>query len=93
MTLIEIIYTEFWIKTWPPGICYENDYTVGLRGIHDTHMAGGVDIPAQIALLEQVFRDRGNPEQIINKEITNFRSLRSPIKRYRNITMRFARSR
>ncbi len=50
---------------------YENVYTVGLRGIHDTQMEGGVDVQAQVALLEQVFRDqREILSKYIQKDIT-----------------------
>jgi hypothetical protein len=37
---------------------YENVYTVGLRGVHDTKMEGPVDANKQVALLEQVFKDQ-----------------------------------
>jgi hypothetical protein len=61
--------------------CYENVYTVGLRGIHDTHMEGGVDIPAQIALLEQVFRDqREILSKHIDKDITEIPQVFVPYK-------------
>ena len=45
---------------------YENIYTVGLRGVHDTKMEGGVDIKEQIALLEQIFEDQ---REILTKHI------------------------
>lgn len=60
---------------------YENVYTVGLRGIHDTHMEGGVDIPAQVALLEQVFNDqREILSKYINKDIAEIPQVFVPYK-------------
>lgn len=50
---------------------YENIYTIGLRGVHDTQMEGGVDIKDQIALLEKVIEDqRSILTKYINKPIT-----------------------
>ena len=60
---------------------YENIYTVGLRGIHDTQMEGGVDVQEQIALLEQVFKDqREILTKHINKEITEIPQVFIPYK-------------
>lgn len=60
---------------------YENVYTVGLRGVHDTQMTGGVDIKEQIALLEQVFKDqREILTKYINKKITDVPQVFIPYK-------------
>jgi len=60
---------------------YENVYTIGLRGIHDTQMEGGVDVKAQVALLEQVFKDqREILTKYINKEITDIPQVFVPYK-------------
>jgi hypothetical protein len=37
---------------------FENVYTIGLRGIHDSGMRGNLTIQEQVALLEQVFADQ-----------------------------------
>lgn len=37
---------------------FENVYTVGLRGIHDSGMRGNLSLQEQVALLEQVFVDQ-----------------------------------
>lgn len=37
---------------------FENVYTIGLRGIHDSGMRGNLSIQEQVALLEQVFADQ-----------------------------------
>jgi hypothetical protein len=45
---------------------YENVYTIGLRGIHDTHMEGGVDLLTQIKILEKAIEDQ---REILTKYI------------------------
>lgn len=60
---------------------YENVYTVGLRGIHDTQMEGGVDVKEQIVLLEKVFNDqREILTRNINQEITEIPQVFIPYK-------------
>jgi len=60
---------------------YENVYTVGLRGIHDTQMEGGVDVEEQVALLEKVFRDqREILTKYIKKDITDIPQVFIPYK-------------
>ena len=64
---------------------YENVYTVGLRGVHDTQMEGGVDIKEQVALLEQVFKDqREILTKYINKKITDIPQVFIPYKEVLN---------
>ena len=60
---------------------YENVYTVGLRGVHDSQMAGGVDINEQVALLEQVFKDqREILTKYLDKNITDIPQVFVPYK-------------
>jgi len=60
---------------------YENVYTVGLRGIHDTQMEGGVDVEDQVKLLEQVFKDqREILTKYIKKEVTDIPQVFVPYK-------------
>jgi len=60
---------------------YENVYTVGLRGVHDTKMEGGVDVNAQVALLGQVFKDQRNIlTKYIKKDITGIPQVFIPYK-------------
>ncbi len=60
---------------------YENVYTVGLRGVHDTQMVGGVDVNEQVALLEQVFKDqRDILAKYIDKKITDIPQVFIPYK-------------
>ncbi|MBN2182104.1 MAG: glycosyl hydrolase 115 family protein [Sedimentisphaerales bacterium] len=60
---------------------YENVYTVGLRGVHDTQMTGGENIQEQVALLEKVFKDqREILTKYINKKITDIPQVFIPYK-------------
>ncbi len=60
---------------------YENVYTVGLRGVHDTKMEGDIDIKAQVALLEQLFKDqREILTKYIDKKITDIPQVFVPYK-------------
>jgi len=64
---------------------YENIYTVGLRGIHDTKMVGNLDIKEQITLLEQVFKDqREILTKHIDKKITDIPQVFIPYKEVLN---------
>lgn len=60
---------------------YENVYTVGLRGVHDTKMEGDLDIKSQVALLEKVFEDqREILTKHIDKKITDIPQVFVPYK-------------
>lgn len=60
---------------------YENVYTVGLRGVHDTKMEGDIDINEQVALLEQVFEDqRAILTKYIDKKIEDIPQVFVPYK-------------
>ncbi len=60
---------------------YENVYTVGLRGIHDSGMRGNLRLEDQIALLEQVFTDqRKILTTYIDKPITDIPQVFIPYK-------------
>lgn len=60
---------------------FENVYTVGLRGIHDAQMEGGLSIEDQIALLEKVFIDqREILTKHIDKEVTEIPQVFIPYK-------------
>ncbi len=60
---------------------FENVYTVGLRGIHDAEMQGGLRLEEQIALLEQVFIDqREILTTHIDEEITEIPQVFIPYK-------------
>ncbi len=64
---------------------YENIYTVGLRGIHDTKMVGDLEIKEQITLLEQVFKDqREILTKHIDKKITEIPQVFIPYKEVLN---------
>ncbi len=60
---------------------YENVYTVGLRGIHDSGLRGNLKLEEQIALLEQVFADqRKILTTYIDKPITEIPQVFIPYK-------------
>ncbi len=60
---------------------YENVYTVGLRGIHDSGMRGNLSLQEQVALLEQVFADqRKILATYIDKPITKIPQVFIPYK-------------
>jgi hypothetical protein len=60
---------------------FENVYTVGLRGIHDSGMLGGLSLEEQIALLEQVFADqREILTRHIDKDVTEIPQVFIPYK-------------
>ncbi|MFA5251311.1 MAG: glycosyl hydrolase 115 family protein [Phycisphaerae bacterium] len=60
---------------------YENVYTVGLRGVHDTKMEADIDVKAQVALLEQVFKDqRDILTKYIKKDVTEIPQVFVPYK-------------
>jgi hypothetical protein len=60
---------------------YENVYTVGLRGIHDSGMRGNLKLQEQVALLEQVFADqRKILTTYIDKPITEIPQVFIPYK-------------
>jgi hypothetical protein len=60
---------------------FENVYTIGLRGIHDEGMRGGLKPEEQIALLEQVFADqRKILTTHIDKKITEIPQVFIPYK-------------
>jgi len=60
---------------------FENVYTVGMRGIHDSGMRGNLSLQEQVALLEQVFADqRKILATHINKPITEIPQVFIPYK-------------
>lgn len=60
---------------------FENVYTVGMRGIHDSGMRGNLKLEDQIALLEQVFADqRKILTTHIDKKITEIPQVFIPYK-------------
>jgi hypothetical protein len=53
----ETIY-GYWKQRAEESKSYENIYTVGMRGIHDSGMEGSSDIHEKIAILEKIFADQ-----------------------------------
>ncbi|MBI1682742.1 glycosyl hydrolase 115 family protein [Caulobacter hibisci] len=49
---------DYWRERTKANGGYENIYTLGMRGIHDSGMVGGGDIDGQRALLETIFADQ-----------------------------------
>lgn len=46
---------------------FESVWTLGIRGIHDTGMSGPKEMPARVAMMEQIFADQ---QQLINADVT-----------------------
>lgn len=53
----ETIY-KYWKQRAEESKNYENIYTVGMRGIHDSGMEGSADMNDKIAVLEKIFSDQ-----------------------------------
>lgn len=49
---------DYWRERTKTNGGYENIYTLGMRGIHDSGMVGGGDIDGQRALLEKIITDQ-----------------------------------
>jgi hypothetical protein len=53
----EAIY-NYWKQRADESKRYENIYTLGMRGIHDSGMEGSADVSEQITVLEKIFSDQ-----------------------------------
>lgn len=49
---------EYWRQRVEENAAFENIYTIGMRGIHDSGMVGADSDEQRIALLEQIFEDQ-----------------------------------
>jgi hypothetical protein len=49
---------KYWDERVAANARFENSYTVGMRGIHDSRMAGPKTDPERIALMEKIFADQ-----------------------------------
>ena len=61
---------DYWRERTKANGRYENVYTLGMRGIHDSGMVGGGDIDGQRALLEKIITDqRGLIGQYVDPKV------------------------
>lgn len=61
---------DYWRERTKTNGAYENFYTLGMRGIHDSGMVGGGDIDGQRALLEKIITDqRGLIGQYVSPKV------------------------
>ena len=51
------VYT-YWDERVKANAAYENLYTIGMRGVHDSRMQGPKTDPERVALLQQIFSDQ-----------------------------------
>jgi hypothetical protein len=49
---------KYWEERVAANARYENIYTIGMRGIHDSSMQGPKDTAGRVALLERIFADQ-----------------------------------
>jgi hypothetical protein len=49
---------KYWDERVKANARYENIYTVGMRGVHDSRMQGPKTDPERVALLEEIFADQ-----------------------------------
>jgi hypothetical protein len=49
---------RYWDERVQANAHYENIYTIGMRGIHDSYMQGPKTDPERVALLEKIFADQ-----------------------------------
>ncbi len=81
----ETIYT-YWKQRAEESKHYENIYTVGMRGIHDSGMEGSSDIHEKIAVLEKIFTDqREIIKTLIASDITRIPQAFIPYKEVLNV--------
>ncbi|HYX43070.1 MAG TPA: glycosyl hydrolase 115 family protein, partial [Pyrinomonadaceae bacterium] len=80
---------RYWEERVRENSRFENIYTLGMRGIHDSPMQGPKSSPERIKLLEQIFADqRAMLARHVNADVTNVPQIFCPYKEvladYRN---------
>ncbi len=72
---------DYWKQRVQENGKYENVYTLGMRGIHDSNMAGPKAIPDRVNLLNQIISDqRDLLSQFVNKDATKVPQIFCPYK-------------
>jgi len=72
---------DYWRARVKRNADYENLYTLGMRGVHDSGMVGAATPQAQIALLEQIFGDqRALLQRYVNRDLTQVAQVFTPYK-------------
>lgn len=62
---------SYWIERLQEAGCYENFYTMGMRGIHDSSMEGVKTLQEKTDALQQVINDqRGLLSKYVKKDVT-----------------------
>lgn len=80
---------QYWEERVAENGRFENIYTLGMRGIHDSAMQGPKTSPERVAVLEQIFADqRAMLAQHVNSDVTKIPQIFIPYKEvltdYRN---------
>lgn len=80
---------QYWDERVAQNGRYENIYTLGMRGIHDSAMQGPTTSPERIKVLEQIFADqRALLARHVNRDLTKVPQIFCPYKEvladYRN---------
>jgi Glycosyl hydrolase family 115/Gylcosyl hydrolase family 115 C-terminal domain len=80
---------HYWEERVAENGHFENIYTLGMRGIHDSAMQGPKTSPERITVLEQIFADQRNMlAQHVNSDVTKIPQIFIPYKEvltdYRN---------
>ena len=72
---------KYWDERVKENGRFENIYTIGMRGIHDSRMQGGGSPDEQVKLLEQIFTDqRGLLARYVNPEVKQVPQIFCPYK-------------
>ncbi|MBC2605468.1 glycosyl hydrolase 115 family protein [Pelagicoccus albus] len=72
---------RYWEERVKENGGYENVYTLGMRGIHDSGMSGGSSIEEKIALIEKIFSDqRELLQKHVDEDLANVQQVFTPYK-------------
>jgi hypothetical protein len=72
---------EYWRQRVEENAAFENHYTLGMRGIHDSGMVGTSDRTEQIGLMERIFADqRALLERYVEMPLENVPQMFVPYK-------------
>jgi hypothetical protein len=72
---------DYWKQRVEENGKFENVYTLGMRGIHDSDMAGPKPVPQRVELLSQIISDqRDLLSQFVNKDVTKVPQIFCPYK-------------
>lgn len=71
----------YWEERVRTNAAFENSYTLGMRGIHDSGMVGAASMPERIAALEQIFADqRAMLARHVDPQVENLPQVFTPYK-------------